>query len=121
MKWYFSALCILFCPVVLGQNLVKNPGFEEYYRYPDEKYEFASEYEDSAFICKHWYRLRKETPSYYHINAKDIRYGIPYNRFGYYPALEDSAYIGSIVLDLQGFVQPISGEFVTPLNEGKMY
>ena len=122
---------LLFCPIVSGQNLVKNPGFEEYYHLPDLIYEYGAYHKDSNilippleyFICKHWYRPMATSQDYFHINAKNIRYGIPYNdRFGYYPAISDSAYIGFNPITLHvGKFEYFTGEFTEPLEKGKKY
>jgi len=113
---------MLFCSFVSGQNLIKNPGFEEYYHLPDLIYEFGERYDDSTFICKHWHKVRATTPDYFHINAKNIRYGIPYSsRFGYHPPLTDSTYVGLHLLGLEGATEPITGEFTAPLEAGKTY
>jgi len=106
-----------------GQNLVLNPSFEEYYHLPDLKYEFDEHYEDSAFLCKYWHKIRGTTPDYYHINAKNERYKIPCNKFGCHPSISinDSAYIGLGIFKLDGPTEPISGEFTKPLEAGKKY
>ena len=101
---------------------MKNPEFEEYYHLPDLIYEFGERYDDSAFICKHWHKVRATTPDYFHINAKNIRYGIPNSsRFGNNPPLADSAYLGLAIINLTGATEPITGEFTTLLEEGKKY
>lgn len=133
-KGYLYILCLLFCPVAAGQNLVKNPGFEEYYHLPDLYYEYGRvivneygmDYDDSIFytpfICKHWHRIQASTLDYFHMNAKNARYDIPRSdRFGYYPALADSAYMGIHPLNLDGRTEPFSGEFTEPLEKGKVY
>ncbi|RLD55674.1 MAG: hypothetical protein DRJ01_16310 [Bacteroidetes bacterium] len=122
---YFSITSILYFlySFSFGQNLVLNPQFEEYYHLPDLKYEYGERYEDSVFICKHWYRVRGTTPDYYHVNAKNDRYEIPYNMLGYCPpvSLDDSAYMGFIPLKMDGYVEPFSGEFTKSLEAKKEY
>ncbi len=103
------------------QNLVKNPNLEAYYHLPDLQYEFGERYQDSAFICKYWHKVKNTTPDYYHVNAIDKRYLIPSNPFGSHPSLADSAYIGFIPFSLAGGTEPISGEFKKTLEEGKLY
>ena len=132
MKRFFCLLCLFFPLILKGQNLVKNPGFEEYHHLPDLIYEYGRYYPDSNllieplyyFICKDWYRPMATSQDYFHINAKNIRYGIPYSdRFGYYPAMFDSAYIGfnPLTLHVGGTFEYFTGEFSEPLEKGKKY
>jgi hypothetical protein len=121
---YFSVTFILslLYSFTSGQNLVLNPSFEEYYHLPDLKYEYEPRYEDSAFICKHWHRVRGTTPDYYQIKAKNERYKIPCNMMGchYTYIITDSAYMGFIPFNMDGNTEPFSGEFSKPLEvEGK--
>ncbi len=115
------SVLLCFCSIVSGQNLVKNPSFEEYYHLPDTTYSAWGYYQDSAFIAKYWYKLDGLLPSYFHINSKDMRFSIPYNVCGYYPVLEGSAYVGANVLSLQDIAVPLCGDLIKPLEEGKEY
>ncbi len=123
MKILFLLLYVLLiCTVLSSQNLVKNPGFEEYYHLPDLQYEYGDRYlYKDYFICEYWHRIPGTTPDYYHINAKNKRYKIPDIELGYHPALSDSAYVGFVPLTLTGAIEPISGEFIEKLQEGKTY
>ncbi len=125
MKRLIVILSILNCYcLIVAQNLVKNPGFEEYYHLPDLQYEYGDRYlYKDYFICEYWHRIPGTTPDYYHINAKNKRYKIPYNTLtgGYHPALSDSAYLGFIPFDMTGSFEPISGELIKCLEAGKVY
>jgi hypothetical protein len=122
MKNITIAIFLLFCWVAsYSQNLVRNPQFGEYYHLPDLIYEYGERYQDSAFICKYWHKVKETTPDYFHVNAINERYLIPHNIFGFHPVLTDSAYIGFIPFDLTGGAEPISGEFKEPLEAGQLY
>lgn len=117
-------LATLFCYTSnFAQNLVKNPGLEEYHHLPDLQYQFGDRYRDSTFICKYWHKVKETTPDYFHINAKNERYTIPYNNLisGYHPVLTDSAYIGFVPFCLSGGAEPVSGESTEPLRAEKLY
>lgn len=124
MKYFLVLLLMVLKIQSSSQNLVKNPDLEEYYYLPDLQYEYGERflYKD-FFICKHWHKIKSTTPDYYHINAKNERYGIPFNKIvnGYHPVMADSAYIGFIPFSLTGAIEPVSGEFVEKLKPGRKY
>lgn len=121
MKRVLFVFFYLISITVFSQNLVRNPNLEEYYHLPDLIYEYGERYQDSAFICKYWHKVKCTTPDYYHINAVHNRYGIPNNIMGYHPVISDSAYIGFIPFDLGGGSEPVSGEFSKPLEADSIY
>jgi hypothetical protein len=123
MKNILLLLIIILCTIqVCSQNLVKNPDLEAYYHLPDLKYEYGDRYlYKDYFICKNWHRIKGTTPDYYHINARNKRYGIPYGKSGYHPVLSDSAYIGFVPFDPTGAIEAISGELKYRLTPGKKY
>lgn len=104
-----------------SQNLVKNPGFEDYMHLPDLKYEFGERYSDSAFICKYWHKVPRTTPDYYHVNALHPRYSIPDNKMGHIATENGNAYVGLGPFLLDGNGEFIAGEFIQPLEPGKEY
>ena len=104
-----------------AQNLVKNPGFEEYFHLPDMKYYNEEKYIDSAFICKYWHRVRETTPDYYHTESSEPNFAIPDGHFGYQPVISGNAYLGLGPINLDGAFELISGELIQPLNPGEIY
>jgi hypothetical protein len=114
---------------VQGQNLVKNPGFEEYdqvayFKYRYEPYDstfvrkhwykrnrlYVRDTADSVLICKYWYRAQESFPDYFNKNISD-----------HYSPRAGSAYTGFIPFDLEDGCEPIAGEFTASLEAGKRY
>jgi hypothetical protein len=120
-KQFVFLILMLFSLRNVGQNLLKNSGFEQYYQLPDLKYEFDEKYDDSLFICKYWHKVHNTTPDYYHYDANHKRYLIDQFNFDKNSYLTDSAYIGIVPFDLLGGSEPITGEFIEPLKAGKKY
>ena len=61
-----SCLLIVLCGItgrIQGQNLVPNPGFEEYNQLPTQENDFSA--------LKHWFNPGKTaTPGYFHLSGK---------------------------------------------------
>jgi OmpA-OmpF porin, OOP family len=72
-----------------GQNLVANPGFEQYWECPPN----AIGWERKNYV-RHWTSPTYGTPDYF--NACANKAGVPYNWAGMAPAFEGNAYMGLI-------------------------
>ena len=107
--------CILsFLPFFsFGQNLIPNPGFEDYYCIPDKI---------AKINCiKEWFSPNAGTPDYYHVKGVPI-VRVPENNMGYQEAHDGSAYIGAIFLDkFEGIIEYFQVKLTKPLEQGKDY
>jgi len=100
---------------VFSQNLVLNPGFEEYTQLPH----FYTELK--TYFCKYWFLPDESSPDYYHRDSKEPKLGVPNNRFGYYPAKSGNGYIGIYSLSWDGYMEHLTGTLKEPLQQGKKY
>ena len=107
-----------------AQNLVKNSGFEEYWRLQK-----IFGYEADTFFCKNWYLPNSGTVDYY-VKGNILEFStrkalhlldVPNNTFGYHPSVEGKAYVGFIPLNIQGAMEHIIGELDTDLVKDKIY
>jgi len=114
LKLYIIAFLFII-PNVFCQNLVLNPGFEEYTQLPFYYTEIKT------FFCKNWHIPDEGSPDYYHKDSKDPKFGIPKNWFGYCPALEGNVYIGISPLDWDGGMEHLTGTLKETLQQGKRY
>ncbi len=76
-------------PKLVGQNLVPNPGFEQYWECPPN----AIGFERKNYV-RQWVSPTAGTPDYF--NACANKAGVPYNWAGMAPAFEGNAYMGLI-------------------------
>lgn len=92
MRFLLTSLCILFTCGIIGQNLVPNPGFEEFRKCPRKVSQLNR--------AKDWDSPTKGTPDYFcscaNQSGKDSDVGIPRNAMGNMPAHGGSAYVGII-------------------------
>ncbi len=90
---YFVLFAILFSLFpVQAQNLVPNPGFENYDKCPDN-YLLT----DRKFLIPGWYIPTGSTPDYFN-SCTRIQVGVPQNYMGYCLPKEGQAYAGIIIL-----------------------
>lgn len=83
----FFAVCFFYLPAV-GQNLVPNPGFEDYRRCPGS---FARTSEE--MLLQDWYSPNSGTPDYFN-ECSNGEAGVPYNWAGVSEAWEGNGYAG---------------------------
>jgi len=83
-------IIILVCGVktLNGQNLVPNPGFEQYDKCPE-----SYTPENGKIQIPHWYSATKATPDYFNKCSK-FNVNVPVNFMGHLWANEGNAYIG---------------------------
>jgi len=107
-----------------AQNLVKNSGFEEYWRLQK-----LLGYEADTFFCENWYLPSLGTVDYYtegnilELNTKKTLHllDVPNNLFGHHPSIEGKSYVGFIPLSIQGEMEHIIGELDYKLIKNKVY
>ena len=110
----------------ITQNLVENPGFEEYWKLPG-----ANELVDT-FFAKNWSHIYASMPSsvdYYLRNnviiypnhRSDSRYNVPDNHLGFHESNEGDAYVGLIPFSIHGQMEHISGKLIDTLIAGSEY
>lgn len=84
-------LLMLLCISAFSQNLVPNPGFEEFYNCPDKLSQFHN--------VVNWYTPTIGNPDYYN-NCKERKnepFGIPYNVYGMQQPKSGNAYCGLVM------------------------
>ena len=106
MMWRLFVLAAawgLVCFAARAQNLVPNPGFEQYYSCPT-----GNGYAQTDRLT-HWYDVFP-TPDYYNCGA-----GVPVNLFGSQIAHSGTAYVG------QAAAEHLGVRLTQPLQAGKLY
>lgn len=114
-------ILILYINNLFSQNVVLNPGFEEYSHLLKSSDFNITQNIDSEFICTNWRKIVGTTPDYYNVNNTDDFFKIPNNIFGNHPSVSGSAYVGACILNFAGAIEPIIGEFSNALVAGKRY
>lgn len=110
----------LFVRCVFGQNLVPNPGFEEFDSCPDNWSELASD-----FKIPHWVSPTDGSPDYF--NMCSNKCGVPWNYAGYSYPRSGLAYVGVITrmaFDNDRAIpnrEYIQAKLISPLQAGKNY
>jgi OOP family OmpA-OmpF porin len=87
----FFTFFLLQLSVVYSQNLVPNPGFEEYTMCPGDYSQHAAE-----FRVKHWKSANLGTPDHFH-SCSQGEAGVPHNWAGVSEAYEGKGYAGIYV------------------------
>ncbi len=111
-KWYSSFLCLVFTGLVNGQNLVKNPSFEQYVTCPERLGLFDT---NVAF----WSCPTSGTTDYF--NACSTAMGTPENFKGRQPADFGDGYTGLYVYAPDDYREYLQVELSGPLQKGKKY
>jgi hypothetical protein len=110
------SLFILLFPVInsIGQNLVRNPGFEEYTACPNA---FSQLHYASA-----WIAATDGTPDYFH-SCSTNSFSVPNNFWGYQPAHGGNGYAGAYLWKKGNTVvrEYIEGLLKSPLDQGHTY
>lgn len=125
MKWIIYIFFIGGVLDVNGQNLVKNSGFEEFWKLQ----QLLGYGKIDTFYCKNWYLPNESTVDYYRkgnflelSNGKIIHVlDVPHNFLGYHPAISGDAYIGFIPISTVGGMEHIIGELDQELLKNKVY
>ncbi len=99
MKYFLSLYFLLLCLSANAQNLVPNPGFENFLNCPSAlgqvHYYLGL---STVTTADHWVSPTLTTPDYFNsCNTGDA--GVPLNYRGYYPAHTGNAYAGIIAFD----------------------
>jgi len=116
MKKYFITFQLLFSFISANsQNLVLNPGFEDYWYLP-ELYS-----KEDTFFCKNWNTYNINAADYFHTQSKDSVHSVPNNIDGFHPAHTGKAYVGIASFNWQGYIEYVTGTLSEPLKEGKTY
>jgi len=117
-------LFILLIPLnhSIGQNLVKNGDFEEFFFCPDN----YTENNSKTFIPS-WTMPTKGTPDYFNICSKRT-VGVPNNFMGNIHAFDGVGYIGLVLLDTPNDVRKeinyreyVQTELIIPLQRNQLY
>lgn len=110
----------LFGKFVCGQNLVPNPGFEEFDSCPDNWSELSAD-----FRIPYWVSPTDGSPDYFNVCSKKC--GVPWNYAGYSYPRSGSAYVGVITrmaFDNDRAIpnrEYVQAKLISPLESGKNY
>ncbi len=111
MKYLLALLCLYTGSTLLAQNLVSNPGFEQYDSLPTTTGIFG------ATVGNHW--TAYGPADFFHQKAA-VDASIPYNRLGYQKAHSGEAYAGFCIT--KGTAPEFLHTVLTqPLEAGKQY
>ncbi len=125
IKFYLFLIIALNCNIVSAQNLVMNPGFEEYWNF-----QWAADNLVDTFYAKNWTHIFNgsfstvdylaENNIYKNSIVKSLR-NSPDNNNAYYPAHSGKAYCGFIYLSADGYMEHLTGKLFKPLTKGENY
>lgn len=97
------------------QNLVSNPGFEEYWYCPPV-------ISQDSFPCKYWWPPNLSTPDYFNPCSYDPSLRTPNNVAGFANPHDGNSYIGIGLIGTEtAFIEHIQGQLKEPLKQGKRY
>lgn len=97
-----------------GQNLVKNPDFENFNICPQQ-----TDYKE--FPAKDWVKPHIGTSDYYNGCSSNIYHSVPKNDLGYYPAHSGVAYSAIIPISPDGYMEHLQGQLKDTLRKGVVY
>ncbi len=109
---FLFSMSSIFCGQAVAQNLVKNPGFEEYDQCPKDT-GMLSEYSFS------WSNATQGKSDYF--NQCSDKMAVNHNFIGQQDAFEGNAYAGIYVYAANDYREYISGELKQKLKKGKKY
>lgn len=97
-----------------GQEILKNPSFEDY------KYCPVSFNQSELNTVHNWRQVAGGTPDYFHSCSK--RVGVPHNMFGSQPSRDGEAYVGMAVFSAnkKDYREYLQVKLERPLQEGEM-
>lgn len=115
-KIFLFAFLITIAGGAYGQNLVPNPGFEEYTSCPGSYSQHAAE-----FKAKYWKSANRGTPDHFHSCSKGEA-GVPYNWAGISDAYEGHGYAGIYVWMIdKSFREYLGCKLLQPLVKDSVY
>lgn len=125
-------ILILLCiarPSVAQQNLVPNPGFEQYTNCPDVSGQFEYPPITTPYPAhvKYWHSAVYNSPDYYNACSGNIYSSVPANFYGHHPAHSGSAYAGIIIYlangvgQVENYVEYIEVKLDSALRAGQRY
>jgi len=109
---FVVTLILLGLASAFGQNLVKNPGFEDHTACPDE---YGSFQEDVSS----WYKPTNGSTDYFNLCGDKLSTGK--NFIGNQKTYEGNAYAGFYAYGPNGYREYIGGELTEKLEKGKKY
>ncbi|MCW5911584.1 MAG: OmpA family protein [Cyclobacteriaceae bacterium] len=118
MKWRAGVLLLLVCEAAAAQNLVVNPGFEQYHKCPGS---FTSN--STGEIAPGWTSPSTGTPDMFHMCSLGEA-GVPTNWAGYSKAYIGSGYAGIycyLIRPNKEYREYLQTELTTPLEAGGEY
>lgn len=90
--------CLLASGTTLAQNLVPNPGFEDYEHCPDQLSAIIGVFNPTQpLTLKNWVNPSMGTPDYYNSCTDNATIDVPNNFRGYHPAYLGEAYAGILI------------------------
>ena len=127
----FCILLMFYCSVATAQNLVPNPGFEDYNNCPTDRSEIVySPGYDSFPTAKYWVSpLSATTPDYYNTCATNPLVSVPYNTYnGYRQPHSGNAYAGISMFsgfpahtEINDYREYLQTKLAQPLMAGHSY
>lgn len=100
---------------LMGQDLIKNGGFEEFVHCP------AAINQSSLSLVKNWKQASRGTSDYFNRCSRMV--GIPKNSFGHQEAKSGDAYLGLLSFSpaKRNYREYMQTKLITPLKSGQKY
>lgn len=116
-KILISALVLFLTTILQGQNLVLNPGFEDFVVCPES----PTPFDESHKLTLYWAYPTLATPDYFNRCSKG-EVGVPDNFAGNSEPHSGNGYVGSILSGSEeNYREYIEGQLTTTLEAGKRY
>ncbi|MBN2482396.1 MAG: hypothetical protein JXB19_11690 [Bacteroidales bacterium] len=115
IKYPGVLLLIFFTQVVYPQNLVKNPGFEEYHFLPGDFYR------SDTFYCKDWFIPNNNSVDFFTLEKPYNSKGQPYIKPGDHFPNSGKSYIGLFPFTWYGSMEQVTGTLIEPLLRDSLY
>ncbi len=110
----------IFPLIIHGQNLVPNPGFEEYRKCPAGVGNLINRGEERS-DCLHWYDPTYGSTDYYNRCSERLSTSaVPANFIGWQEPHSGNAYVGMVTYT-DSWYELLEVELVSPLEAGKTY
>lgn len=118
MKTRISLLLVIGTQLIIGQNLVVNPSFENYNSCPSMMSDSGNDQLTKATGWSCYF----ESADYFNTCATNGQVKIPSNQMGFQQAHSGNAYAGCVSYSKQGFYREILGQqLISPLVIGQKY
>ena len=116
-KIFLTSFLLLYLPVAYAQNLVPNPGFEDYTLCPGDYSQNVAE-----FRVKYWKSANLGTPDHFH-SCSQGEAGVPHNWAGVSQAYEGHGYAGIYVWmnNENNFREYLQCKLLQPLVKDSVY